>query len=147
MKLIFSAILLMLLLKSNAQDSSKHLLESDTLKTSGVSQMDDVTYTKVEVEAEFPGGKAAWNKFLVKTFRYPEEAQNNEIHGDVVVQFTVDKEGNISNIQAISGPKKGGLREEAVRVISLSGKWVPAMQNGKQVKSIKLVPLSFRIAH
>jgi protein TonB len=77
--------------------------------------------------------------------RYPDEALNNEIQGTVVVQFIVDKEGNVSDVQAVSGPTEGGLREEAVRVIMKSGKWTPAVQNGRSVKSYKHQPVTFHI--
>ena len=80
----------------------------------------DKTFTKVEIESEFPGGAAAWLRYLNKNLRYPDDAVNNEIQGTVVVQFIVDKEGNVSDVQAISGPDNGGLRDEAVRVIKKS---------------------------
>jgi protein TonB len=70
---------------------------------------------------------------------------NNEILGTVVVQFIVDKEGNVSDVSAISGPSEGGLRDEAVRVIKKSGKWTPAVQNGRQVKSYKKQPIVFKL--
>jgi len=47
----------------------------------------------VEIESEYPGGAAAWLRYLKKNFAYPEEAITNEIQGVVVVQFIVDKEG------------------------------------------------------
>jgi len=105
----------------------------------------DKTFTKVEIESEFPGGAAAWLRYLNKNLRYPDDAVNNEIQGTVVVQFIVDKEGNVSDVQAIQGPDNGGLRDEAVRVIKKSGKWTPAVQNGRQVKSYKKQPIVFRL--
>ena len=51
----------------------------------------DKTFTKVEIESEFPGGAAAWLRYLNKNLRYPDDAVNNEIQGTVVVQFIVDK--------------------------------------------------------
>jgi protein TonB len=105
----------------------------------------DKTFTKVEIESEYPGGAAAWQRYLNKNFRYPDEAVNNEIQGVVVVQFIVDKEGNVSDVQAMSGPESGGLREEAIRVIKKSGKWQPAVQNGRQVKSYKRQPIVFKL--
>jgi protein TonB len=105
----------------------------------------DKTFTKVEIESEYPGGSAAWLRYLNKNFRYPDDAVNNEIQGTVVVQFIVDKEGNVSDVNAISGPESGGLREEAVRVIKKSGKWTPAVQNGRQVKSYKKQPIVFKL--
>jgi protein TonB len=105
----------------------------------------DKTFTKVEIESEFPGGAAAWLRYLNKNLRYPDDAVNNEIQGTVVVQFIVDKEGNVSDVNAISGPDNGGLRDEAVRVIKKSGKWTPAVQNGRQVKSYKKQPIVFKL--
>jgi protein TonB len=103
----------------------------------------DKTFTKVEIESEFPGGASAWQRYLNKNLRYPQEAQDNEIQGTVVIQFVVDKEGVVSDVQAISGPAE--LRDEAIRVIKRSGKWTPAIQNGRQVKSYKKQPITFRL--
>ena len=103
----------------------------------------DKTFTKVEIESEFPGGSGAWMRYLNKNFRYPQDAIDNEIQGTVVVQFIVDKEGNVSEVEAVSGPSE--LRDEAVRVIKKSGKWTPAIQNGRQVKSYKKQPIVFRL--
>lgn len=103
----------------------------------------DKTFTKVEIESSYPGGAGAWQRYLNKSLRYPQEAIDNEIQGTVVVQFIVDKEGNVSDVQAISGPNE--LRDEAARVIKKSGKWTPAVQNGRQVKSYKKQPITFRL--
>ncbi|GAO41470.1 energy transducer TonB [Flavihumibacter petaseus] len=103
----------------------------------------DKTFTKVEIESEYPGGASAWQRYLNKSLRYPQEAIDQEIQGTVVVQFIVDKEGNVSDVEAVSGPKE--LHDEAVRVIKKSGKWTPAVQNGRQVKSYKKQPITFRL--
>jgi periplasmic protein TonB len=99
---------------------------------------------KVEIESEYPGGGAAWLRYLKRNLQYPQIAIDNEVQGYVVVQFIVDREGNVSDVQAVSGPDE--LRAEAVRVIKKSGKWTPAIQNGHQVKSYKRQPIGFQIA-
>jgi periplasmic protein TonB len=103
----------------------------------------DKTFTKVEIESEYPGGASAWTRYLGKNLSYPQEAIDNEIQGQVVVQFIVDKEGIVSDVEAISGANE--LRAEAVRVIKKSGKWTPAVQNGRQVKSYKKQPITFKL--
>lgn len=103
----------------------------------------DQIFNKVEIESNYPGGAAAWQRYLLKTIRYPQEAMDNEIQGSVVVQFIVDKTGTVSEVEAVSGPQE--LRDEAVRVIKRSGKWTPAIQNGRQVKSYKKQPIMFRL--
>lgn len=105
----------------------------------------DRPFTKVEVDAQFPGGLSAWKRFVERNLRYPDQAMNNGISGTVVVEFVVDRDGNVSDIQAISGPDQGGLREEAIRVIRKSGKWIPAIQNGQHVKAYRLQPMTFQI--
>jgi len=103
----------------------------------------DKTFTKVEIESEYPGGASAWQRYLNKSLRYPQDAIDNEIQGTVIVQFIVDKAGIVSDVEAVAGPNE--LREEAVRVIKKSGQWTPAVQNGRQVKSYKKQPIVFRL--
>ena len=106
---------------------------------------DDEIFRTVEIESMYPTGTEGWRRFLNKNLHYPEEAQNIEVQGVVMVQFIVDEKGNVSNVQAVSGPETGGLREEAVRVIKKSGNWTAAIQNGRQVKSYKRQPITFRM--
>jgi periplasmic protein TonB len=105
---------------------------------------EDAVFHKVEIESEFEGGPAAWARFLNRNLRYPQDAADNLIQGQVIVQFIVDQEGNISNVEAISGPDE--LKQEAIRVIKKSGKWTAAIQNGRKVKSYKKQPIVFRLA-
>lgn len=106
---------------------------------------DDGPLETVEIEATYPGGLPAWAHFLHKNFRYPDAAENENVTGMVMVRFIVDKEGHVSDVEAISGPDKDGLREEAVRVIMKSSKWIPAVQNGRNVKSYKRQPVIFTL--
>jgi TonB family protein len=103
----------------------------------------DKTFTKVEIESEYPGSQAAWATYLNKHLHYPDEAVNNEIQGDVIVRFIVDKEGSVSEVEALSGPSE--LKGEAIRTIQNSGKWKPAVQNGHLVRSYKIQPIKFRL--
>ncbi len=106
---------------------------------------EDTRFIPIEKEAEFPGGSEAWARFLNKTLRYPEQAMSIDIQGTVTVQFVVDVDGSVSSVTVVSGPVEGGLREEAVRVIRKSGKWVPALQNGRYVKAYRLQPVVFKV--
>src|SRR5450432_1374310 len=103
----------------------------------------DKTFTKVEIESEYPGGIAAWYRYLSKNPVYPDEAVSAEVQGQVVVRFIVDKEGVVSDVEAVSGPNE--LRDAAVRVIKKSGSWNPAIQNGRKVKSYKSQPVNFKL--
>lgn len=104
-----------------------------------------VPFTKVEIPSEYPGGLEAWRRFMIRNLRYPQEAVDQSIQGFVVVQFIVDRQGNVSEVEAVSGPQE--LRAEAVRVIKKSGKWTPAIQNGHPVRSYKKQPVGFQLAN
>jgi len=128
--------------KDNSSDQVSSNVQLSKLKD---DIYDTTVYTKVDSEAEYPGGAAAWLRYVNMHLRYPDDAVNNEIQGTVIVQFIVDKEGNVSDVEAISGPDNGGLREEAMSVIQKSGKWTPAIQNGRRVKSYKRRPMVFKL--
>ena len=85
---------------------------------------------------------AAWQRFLQKNFCVPEAAMTADqpVTVTVMVRFIVDTAGNVSDAEALSGPDP--LRQEAVRVIRKSGQWVPAIQNGRKVKSYKRQPIT-----
>jgi protein TonB len=104
---------------------------------------EDGIFISVQIESEYPGGPTAWRRVLDRSLRYPNEAADQGIQGFVTVQFVVDKEGNVSDVEAVSGPEE--LRAEAVRVIKKSGKWTPAIQNGNKVKSYKRQPIGFKL--
>lgn len=103
------------------------------------------TFTKVEIDAKYPGGMPAWARFLNKNLanNYPQEAVDNEIQGKVEILFIVDTLGKVSNVEAVSGPKE--LWEAAIKVIKKSGTWEPAIQNGRRVKSYKRQPIVFQL--
>ncbi len=102
-------------------------------------------YSKVEVEAVFPGGQKGWSNYLMTHLKYPEEAQKKEIQGLVVAQFVVNTNGALSDIKIIKSPSKI-LSDETLRIIKNSGKWIPASNNGEIVKSYKRQPIHFVLA-
>ena len=103
---------------------------------------DDLPFTRVEIESRYPGGMTAWSAYLNRNLTFPQEAVDAEVQGTVTIQFIVDTDGNVSDVTAISGPQE--LRAAAIAVIKKSGKWEPAIQNGRKVKSYKKQPITFK---
>jgi protein TonB len=82
---------------------------------------------------------------IKKHFRYPERAAEDNIQGRVSVQFVIDKQGNVTNIQ-MRGPKGGELLEaEAQRIVSKLPQFTPGKQRGKPVKVKYGLPITFRL--
>ena len=63
--------------------------------------------------------------------------------GTVIVDFIVHPDSTISDIRVVSGPKKGGLREEAIHVVTASGKWIPGVTNGAVASAHHREPIKF----
>jgi protein TonB len=126
------------------QPSKSDAVARGIVETPKKKDADDEQPMWVEIESTYPGGLPAWQRFLKKNIRCPEEAIDKGIVGTMLVQFVVDREGNVSDVQIISGPEGGGLREEVLRVFRKSGKWTPGIMNGKPVKSYKRQPIVFR---
>ena len=101
-------------------------------------------FEKVEIEASFPGGDAAWRKFLERNLNSNTPVDNGAPAGTytVWVQFIVDKEGNISDVKALTS-QGYGMEAEAVRVIKKGPRWTPAVQNGRHVKAYRKQPITF----
>jgi len=104
----------------------------------------DQIFTIVEDNAAFPGGNAAYGKYLRKNLKYPNQARRMGIEGKVYVQFIVDKKGNISEVKAVKGIG-AGCDEEAVRVIKNSPAWKPGKQRGRPVKQRMIIPIVFKL--
>ncbi|MBS1653528.1 MAG: energy transducer TonB [Bacteroidetes bacterium] len=104
-------------------------------------------FEKVEVEASFKGGEGAWRKYLERNLNANTPVDNGAPEGSytVWVQFIVDKEGNISDVKALTNHGYG-MEEEAVRVIKKGPAWVPALQNGRNVKAYRKQPITFVVA-
>ena len=114
---------------------------------SSVEDTSDITFTKVEVEADFPGGIIAWKNFLMKNLKADVPVKRRAPAGSytVVVRFMVWKNGRIENI--VSETNYGyGMEKEVMRVIKKGPKWIPAMQDGKIVKAYRRQPVTFVIS-
>ncbi len=68
----------------------------------------------------------------------------NNIQGKVYVSFIVEKDGQLTDVKAESGPGYG-LNEEAVRVVKKSQAWTPAYLNNVPVRSKYSMPVSFKL--
>lgn len=106
---------------------------------------EDVVFTVVEQQAEFPGGMEALVKFLQKNVKYPAIARRMGVEGSVFVSFVVDRAGAISDIQIVKGIS-AECDKEAVRVVGMMPPWKPGKQNGKAVKSRFVLPVKFKLA-
>ncbi|MBE9511292.1 MAG: energy transducer TonB, partial [Bacteroidetes bacterium] len=84
----------------------------------------------------------AFRKYVMYNLIYPEEAAKKGTEGKVFVQFVVDKNGDVKNVEIVKGA--GPLLDaEAIRVIKSSPRWIPGKQKGKEVNVAFTFPIMF----
>lgn len=110
--------------------------QSDTIVSS---------FETLEIEPRYPGGENAMLSFLGENINYPDSANENGTTGIVYAEFVVDVDGSISNAKILRGIGSG-CDEEVIRCIKLMPRWTPAMLNGKKVRSLFTLPVSFEEA-
>lgn len=111
-----------------------------------VPAAEEVIFEKVEIEASFPGGNAKWKQYLERNCNGQVATDNSAPEGTytVVVQFVVDREGNLSDVKALTSHGYG-MEQEAIRVIKKGPKWNPAIQNGVSVKAYRKQLITFQV--
>lgn len=96
------------------------------------------------VPPRYPGGNAALMRYLSKNVHYPEAISRDKIGGRVVVDFVVERDGTLSNIQIRESSKVRLLDKEALRVVSNMEKWIPGSKDGQNVRVKFHLPIVFR---
>ncbi len=97
-----------------------------------------------DVEASFPGGAAAMQKWINDNIEYPQTAIEMGDQGRVFVSFVVGSDGSISQVKVERGVSDD-LNDEAKRVVRRMPKWNAGEQAGKKVPTRCRLPISFTL--
>lgn len=111
---------------------------------SPVEETKEETLTVVDVMPQYPGGDRELLKFIAQSIKYPTDAQEAGVQGRVLCSFVVDKKGNIVEPKIVRGIDPA-LDAEALRVIGMMPRWTPGRQDGKAVRVLYTVPITFRL--
>ena len=96
------------------------------------------TANGIENKPKFAGGLLRFQEFIAKNYRTPDV---EGLRGKVIVSFVVEKDGSIVDVKVIKDLGYG-TGAEAIRVLKLSPKWTPAMQDGKPVRVMYSLPIT-----
>ena len=145
---VLPLLLLMVVYTScETEEKKSEPLESAEVNTAAKTAL--VPFMEVMETPIFPGCENAEDtkkcfiekiqQHVRKNFNYPKEAQELGIEGRVAVMFTIDKNGEITNIQK-RGPHEL-LENEVERIIQR----LPQMQPGKHKGEVVEVPFSLPV--
>lgn len=109
----------------------------------GLKDQEEV-FVIVEDPATPKEGIQKYQEQLSAQIQYPAEAKAKGIEGKVYVEFVVEKDGAITNVQLLRGVDES-LNNEALRVVGLSQSWSPGRQRGKAVKQRMVLPITFSL--
>ena len=95
-------------------------------------------------DPEFPGGDSARRAFIKNNLQYPDTAKLYYVEGLVYASVIVEKDGSLSGFKILRGIG-WGCDEEALRVLKLMPKWIPATRRGELVRVQMNMPIRFEI--
>ena len=104
-----------------------------------------VKYSLLEAKPRFQDGDVGQFSYWVnQNLKYPQEAVKDSLQGRVTLQFTIEKDGSVTDVHVLRGCASI-LDEEAVRVVSQSPKWTPGLIKGEPVRVIYNFPVVFQL--
>ena len=110
-----------------------------------VVEEESIPFALVEKKPSFMGGDAnTFSAWVNQHLEYPEVARENGVSGRVMLQFTVNPNGSVTDVKVLRGFDPA-LDKEAVRVISSSPKWEPGRQRDRAVKVTYTFPVVFQL--
>jgi beta-lactamase regulating signal transducer with metallopeptidase domain len=110
-------------------------------KNSKAIDEQEQVYTKPETRPEFEGGIQAFYEYVKKNLKMPKV--ENDVKGNVIVAFVVEKDGSLSNIKILRDPV--GMEKEVTEMLTACPKWKPGMQDGKPVRVEYTLPIAVSI--
>jgi len=107
---------------------------------------DTVKYKVRGTEPQYKGGIKAFSSFLANNIQYPDYERAHNIQGKVMLSFVVEKDGKVTDIRVVKNVSYN-IDKEALRVISLSPKWIPGVEYGRPVRVQYTQPINFALSN
>ncbi len=122
------------LIEGQDEESGQEVIEDHS--TSG-----PLSIFAVEQKPEFPDGELAMRKYIQDHLHIPLNEVTGQIN--ILIQFIVDKDGNVTDVNVIRGEMKS-IDREAANVVRGMPRWKPGKQNGKPVSVIMTLPIKIQ---
>ena len=104
-----------------------------------------VPFSLLETKPRFQDGDVGqFSHWVNENLKYPQEAVKDSLQGRVTLQFTIEKDGSVTDVRVLRGCAPI-LDKEAVRVVSQSPKWTPGYVKGEPVRVVFNFPVVFQL--
>ncbi|MEQ8551920.1 MAG: energy transducer TonB [Cyclobacteriaceae bacterium] len=101
----------------------------------------------LDQEPAYPGGLEKFYSDLEGLMRYPISERLKGIEGKVLVQFDVNRVGQVENILILDGISRKCDKQVVKAIGKTSGRWSPGTVAGRKVKVRMTLPINFRLNH
>src|SRR5690606_14062824 len=108
------------------------LIFSQSLHAS--AQQDTAIYSQFEIAPTPVGGKLAYLRWLEAAIEYPDSALTADVQGELMVEFVVERTGELSHIY-MRDTLGFGVGEAVRKAIATSPPWNVAIINGRPVRA------------
>lgn len=119
------------------------------VKDATAQTRNELVYSVVERQPEFPGGKAALSQYLANNIRFPSSLMRKNYNtGPVAAKFIIDKAGAVRDVRVTTKPlskeMQKGMQEFMTTIIAAIEKmprWRPGQVNGQSVAVFYTLPI------
>lgn len=95
-------------------------------------------YNAIEIRPIPKRGMDDFNRHIARTFNMPKV---EGLKGKIYVKFVVEKDGSITDVKVLRDIGYG-TGDEAIRVLTNYGVWIPGVQRGIKVRTTFSLPIS-----
>ncbi|MBK6371901.1 MAG: energy transducer TonB [Saprospiraceae bacterium] len=97
-----------------------------------------------ETKPQFKKGQGAFYEYLNSNIKYPNDAKKHGITGKAIVEFTIEKNGEVTDIKVIRG-LCNSITGVCYELFETMPDWSPGMQNGIPVRVQYSLPITFNL--
>ena len=97
-------------------------------------------FESMEIQPEYPGGIAAFRKWVNENYQYPAAATEAGVKGVVQVSFVIEKDGTLGDLKIVRDLSYG-TGQAAINVLKKSKRWKAGVQNGRAVRVAYSLPI------
>ena len=107
-------------------------------------EVDDFDTRAVRYDPPLPvGGNEEFKDYIKENIQYPASGLKGKVKGTVKLKFTIERNGNVSNIEVLKS-LGDDFDSEAIRLVTDGPKWEPAKENDSIVVTEVKVKIRFR---
>ena len=145
-----SSIVLMLLLATSCQsifDNETSITPQEIEEIEEIEEVDHsafICFFHPESMPSFPGGQIEMLRFIAGNFEWPQSLQNDCVEGTMVVQFTVELDGSISEPKIVKSIHTG-LDPVCIGIVKKMPRWIPGTKRDVPTRTQMNLPIRIKL--